>query len=226
MNTLGFLARISPDGRYSIATVNEAIFVRNFTNYRFGQVFFPTRGVIAVYDTRDRRGSGTARGGPITEYVHCNAVWSPDGKTIIFSRAASEGSRTTTAKPQATYSGDPNETQIKYDLYRIPFNDGRGGVAEPIVGASANGMSNSFPKVSPDGKWIVWVKAKNGQLMRPRRQAVDRAFRGRRGAGDALQHDRMNSWHSFSPDGRWMVFSSKATDPVHADVPDAHRRAR
>ena len=28
-------------------------------------------------------------------------------------------------------------------------------------------MSNSFPKVSPDGRWIVFVKARNGQLMRP-----------------------------------------------------------
>ena len=28
-------------------------------------------------------------------------------------------------------------------------------------------MSNSFPKVSPDGKWIVFVQARNGQLMRP-----------------------------------------------------------
>ena len=28
-------------------------------------------------------------------------------------------------------------------------------------------MSNTFPKVSPDGKWIVFVEAHNGQLMRP-----------------------------------------------------------
>jgi len=26
-------------------------------------------------------------------------------------------------------------------------------------GASHNGMSNSFPKISPDGRWIVWVQA-------------------------------------------------------------------
>jgi len=28
-------------------------------------------------------------------------------------------------------------------------------------------MSNNFPKVSPDGKWIVFVQCKNGLLMRP-----------------------------------------------------------
>ena len=57
----------------------------------------------------------------------------------------------------ATYANDPVEMQIKYDLYRIPFNEGRGGVAEPIVGASENGMSNSFAKISPDGKWFVYL---------------------------------------------------------------------
>ena len=28
-------------------------------------------------------------------------------------------------------------------------------------------MSNTFPKVSPAGKWVVFVKCANGQLMRP-----------------------------------------------------------
>jgi Tol biopolymer transport system component len=28
-------------------------------------------------------------------------------------------------------------------------------------------MSNSFAKISPDGKWMVFVQAHNGQLMRP-----------------------------------------------------------
>ena len=59
------------------------------------------------------------------------------------------------------------EKEFRFDLYRIPFNGGKGGRAEPVKGASANGMSNSFPKVSPDGRWIVFVQAKNGQLMRP-----------------------------------------------------------
>ena len=44
---------------------------------------------------------------------------------------------------------------MHYDLYRVPFNDGKGGPAERVVGASENGMSNNFPKVSPDGKSIV-----------------------------------------------------------------------
>ena len=38
--------------------------------------------------------------------------------------------------PLATYANDPKEVPIQYDLYRIPFNGGKGGIAEPVVGAS------------------------------------------------------------------------------------------
>ena len=62
---------------------------------------------------------------------------------------------------------DPKELQIQYDLYRIPFNAGPGGTPEPIEGVASNGMSNSFPKISPDGRRIVYVQSHNGLLMRP-----------------------------------------------------------
>ena len=41
---------------------------------------------------------------------------------------------------------------FRYDLYKIPFNDGNGGVAEPLAGASDNGMSNFFAQYSPGRK--------------------------------------------------------------------------
>jgi Tol biopolymer transport system component len=104
------------------------------------------------------------------------------------------------------HAQDANETQIQYELYRIPFNDGRGGTAERIEGASQNGMSNNFPKISPDGKWIVFVQCKNGQLMRPDSQLFIVPFKG--GTARRLRANTrlMNSWHSFSPNGRWLVF--------------------
>jgi tetratricopeptide (TPR) repeat protein len=74
-------------------------------------------------------------------------------------------------------------------------------------------MSNSFPKVSPDGRWIVFVKARNGQLMRPDSQLYIVPAQG--GVARRLQCNTplMNSWHSFSPNGRWLVFSSKSRSP-------------
>jgi Tol biopolymer transport system component len=43
----------------------------------------------------------------------------------------------------------------------ISFNNGKGGKAMPIEGASNNGLSNYFPRVSPDGKWLLFCQAES-----------------------------------------------------------------
>jgi tetratricopeptide (TPR) repeat protein len=140
------------------------------------------------------------------------AVWSPDGQYLVFARAAATDPNPP-GVPLAKFANDPNELQIQYDLYRIPFNNGAGGVAEPVAGASRNGMSNTFPKVSPDGRWIVFVQCRNGQLMRPDSQLYIVPAAGGVARRMRCNTPRMNSWHSFSPNGRWLVFSSKARSP-------------
>jgi tetratricopeptide (TPR) repeat protein len=116
-------------------------------------------------------------------------------------------------RTQKDRSCDPNEVQIQYSLYRVPFNGGQGGKAEPIAGASSNGKSNNFPKVSPDGRWIVFVKCRNGQLMRPDSELYIVPVTGGVARRMRCNTSRMNSWHSFSPNGRWLVFSSKSRSP-------------
>jgi tetratricopeptide (TPR) repeat protein len=74
-------------------------------------------------------------------------------------------------------------------------------------------MSNNFPKVSPDGRWIVFVQCRNGQLMRPDSHLYIVPFSGGEARRLRANTPLMNSWHSFSPNGRWLVFSSKARSP-------------
>ena len=212
---VGFMSQVSPDGKYVLSTfagpeqdIPSSFFVQNFKDYRFLQVFYPTRGILAWYDRATGRREPLP-GADDPRYVQTDGVWSPDGKFIVFARAEAKDPSPDGQIP-ATHANDPNEVQIQYNLYRIPFNDGKGGQPEPITGASNNGMSNNFPKVSPDGRWIVFVKCRNGQLMRPDSQlyivpAIGGAERRMR-ANTSL----MNSWHSFSPNGRWLVFSSKS----------------
>lgn len=217
-NRVGFMSQLSPNGRYVLTMVTSAsrpnennYYVANFLDYRFLQVFYPTRGVLYWYD-RETGERHPLPGADDPNYVQANGVWSPDGKYIVFIRAKAQDPYPP-GRPIATHSNDPNEIQIQYDLYRVPFNGGQGGVAEPIAGASNNGMSNSFPKVSPNGKWIVFVEAKNALLMRP----DGKLYIVPAGGGVARQMRAnmypMNSWHSWSPNGRWLVFSSKARGP-------------
>ena len=215
---VGFMSQVSPSGQYVVSTfagpnleLPNSYYVTNFKDYHFLQVFYPTRGILEWYN----RAIGKRQplpGADDPRYVQTDGVWSPDGKYIVFARAVARDPNPLGQKP-ALRANDRNETQIQYDLYRVPFNGGKGGTAERIVGASRNGMSNNFPKVSPDGRWIVFVQCRNGQLMRPDSQLYIVPFRG--GVARKLRANTplMNSWHSFSPNGRWLVFSSKARSP-------------
>lgn len=205
--TLGFMSSMAPDGRNVVSTVNEELYSVGFKDPAFSQVFYPTRGILAYYSQSTKKVLALP-GADDTAYVQCSPTWTPDGKYIVFSRAKSKPPYTKNQRLPAQ-ANDPEETQIKYDLYRIPFNDGKGGKAEPIPGASSNGMSNSFAKVTPDGKFIIWVQAKNGLLMRPGSKLWIVPIDGGQPRLMTCNGDVMNSWHSISPNGRWMVFSSK-----------------
>ena len=209
--TIGFMAQLSPDGRYAVTTVNEDVFVDNFKDYRFLQVFYPTRGILAWYDRTTRRIRGLP-GADNPNFVQTNGFWSPDGKYLVFARAGARDAYPE-GRGMAQYAGDPLEPPIQYDLYRVPFNGGKGGRPKAIAGASGNRMSNSFPKVSPDGRWIVFVQSRNGQLMRPDGQLYIVPSEGGQGRRMRCNTALMNSWHSFSPNGRWLVFSSKSRSP-------------
>ncbi len=223
----GFMSQVSPDGRYVVTNIgppgakdlhhkenpnfaaglSDRLFSTVYKDISFLQVFYPTRGILAWYD----RKTATLKplpGADDPRYVQTSAFWSPDGKYLIFSRAR-ESDPYPAGAPKPTYANDPNEPQVQYDLYRIPFNEGRGGKAEPVAGASGNGMSNNFPKVSPDGRWIVFVQNHNGLLMRPDSRLFIVPFAGGKARLMTCNTPRMNSWHSFSPNGHWLAFSSK-----------------
>ena len=212
---VGFMSQVSPDGQYVLSTfagigqdIPSSFFVQNFKDYRFLQVFYPTRGILAVYNRATGRREPLP-GADDPHYVQTDGVWSPDGKYIVFARAEAKDPYVN-GQQLPTHANDPNEVQIQYNLYRIPFNGGKGGQPEPILGASGNGMSNNFPKVSPDGRWIVFVKCRNGQLMRPDSQLYIVPVNGGTARRMRCNTSLMNSWHSFSPNGRWLVFSSKS----------------
>jgi hypothetical protein len=216
---VGFMSQVSPNGRYVLSTfagptvqsMMDSYYVTNFLDYRFLQVFYPTRGILEYYDRSDGR-RHPLPGADDPKYVQTDGVWSRDGKWIVFARAEARDPRPK-GQLAALHALDENETQIQYELYRMPFNDGKGGTPERIRGASQNGMSNNFPKISPDGKWIVFVQCKNGQLMRPDSQLYIVPFQGGTARRMRANTRLMNSWHSFSPNGRWLVFSSKARSP-------------
>ena len=216
--TFGLLSRVSPTGRYVISTVKDRSVFVAMPDLMISQLFFPIKGILVVYD-RETHTFAPLPGADDPQYVQTNAVWSHDGKYIVFARTKAyhaqrleqQNSALVDEKdvPEFTVEKQP----FRYDLYRIPFNDGKGGTPEPLRGASGDGMSNYFPKFSPDGKWIVFCKAKSYMLLQPDSDLYIIPAEG--GTARRLRYNtaRMNSWHSWSSNSRWLVFSSKVNGP-------------
>lgn len=217
--TFGLLSQVSPDGRYVVSTVKDlSVFVAR-KELAFSQLFFPIQGILAIYDRTTKRFDALP-GADDPELVQSNANWSPDGKHIVFARTKAYRLKRPRKAGDAVLLA-PDECRefldgqqgFQFDLYRVPFNGGKGGKAEPLAGASANGMSNYFPKYSPDGKWIVFCKARNFMLLQQDSQLWIIPASGGEARKLQCNLDRMNSWHSWSPNGRWLVFSSKTNSP-------------
>ncbi len=211
--TFGLLSQVSPDGEYAVSMVKDrSVFVPK-PELAFSQLFFPIRGILAVYSRATGEFSALP-GADDPQYVQSNPSWSPDRKHIVFARSTAyelrkdEGKVLLTKEECAEFldEGKP----FLFDLYRVPFNDGKGGKAEPLAGASHNGMSNYFAKYSPDGKWIVFCKAKSYMLLQPDSELYIMPAEGGEPRRMRCNTARMNSWHSWSPNGKWLVFSSKA----------------
>ena len=219
--TFGLFSKISPDGRYIVTTVKDRVVFYNYPatsleNVVYSQLFFPINGYLAIYDRKSKT-LKELPGANLDEYVQSNAIWTPDGKNIVFSRAKAIP-RTDideyVVQDDSLISLFVNRKKtIQFDICTIPFNDGKGGEAVLIEGASNNGKSNFFPAISPDGKWLVYCQAESFMLLMPDSRLYIVPVEGGRASYLDTNLHSMNSWHAWSPNGKWLVFVSKGLSP-------------
>ncbi len=213
--TRGVFAKLSPGGNYMVGTVNEIAFFALTNDPAFCQLFFPTYGVLGWYDV-GRRHFQRLPGADDRAFVQTDPSWSPDETYVVFARTRTRNAyheditNIRTRVEDADIQTLNRKYPIQFDLYRIAFNQGRGGTPEPLEGASRNGMSNYFARYSPDGRWIVFTRSQSGIMLQPDSELFIIPAAGGQARRMRCNRRRFNSWHSFAPNGKWMLFTSKA----------------
>ena len=195
-----------PSGKYvafSANSVRQSFYAHSDNNIEV----FDLESSLVIYDIESN--SMYQPGGPeAKEYMQTFPGWSPDGMYLYYSR---------TRKPDFEIDAE-NVKNISYDIARRPFDPSSGTLGEPeiVFDASEIGKSASFPKVSPDGRHLVFtlhdygtfpvwsseaelylIDLESGELSKPE-----------------IGSDDTESYHGWSSNGKWLVFSSKRKDGV------------
>jgi WD40 repeat protein len=143
-----------------------------------------------------------------TKYLQTFPSWSPDGKYLYFCRAR-----------QIISGTNPELEQIKnthYDLARKSFDpESRTfGETEIIFNAAAINKSVSFPRVSPDGEYLVFTLSDYGTFPIWHREADLYLLDLHSGVVNKMDvnSDKTESYHTWSLNSKWLVFSSKRLD--------------
>jgi hypothetical protein len=129
-------------------------------------------------------------------------AWSPDGRFLYFCSA-----------PKLKVE---HFKQVRYDLMRVAYDidQDRWGEPETVVAARDTALSAAEPRVSPDGRWLLFCLSPYGNFpaYSPGSDLylLELPTRARRRL--EINSDQADSWHCWSSNGRWIVFSSKRRD--------------
>ena len=139
--------------------------------------------------------------------------WAPDGKTLYYCSAHFEYSGAADRGKEVV----KRRKEVKYNIYRKSFDPQTKtfGERELVFDAAALDMSATLPRVSPDGRWLVFTTGKYGVFHIWHRDgdlwALDLNTNTPRPLTELNSKDT-ESYHSWSSNGRWLVFSSRRYD--------------
>lgn len=136
-------------------------------------------------------------------------TFSPDGRSLYFCSAKS-------VEPMPLKFRD-----VRYSLCRVDFHPedcSFGDKVDTLYNAVTQGGSVSFPRVSPDGRRLVFTLSPYGNFSIWHKEAdlysID-LNDGTIECMDALNSEDVESYHSWSGNSRWLVVSSRRDDGLY-----------
>jgi hypothetical protein len=189
-----------PDGRHVAFSVNRI--VQSFHAQKDASIHvWDNASDLVVYDTETNLVTTSPR--VSTKRLENLPEWSPDSKYLYFCSG-----------PEVTQETKYNE--YRYDLMRISYNveTNQWGKVEPVLLASQLGKSVSFPKISPDGKYLLFTMSDFGYFAIHFNSSELYLLDLTTGAYRQLpvNSPSSESYHSWSSNGHWFVFASKRRD--------------
>jgi hypothetical protein len=195
-----------PSGRFVAFSVNDTKQAFHMNDRNRVEVYDDKSDVV-VYDV-ERHEIITAPALFSDAWMETFPTFSPDGKTLYFCSAETRFL--------------PDEfTRVKYNLCSLSFDPETrtfGQVVDTLFNAKENDGSISFPRVSPDGKYLMYTKASYGNFSIWHKDADLYMINLRSGEHyplDNVNSHEVESYHSWSSNSRWVVFSSRRSDGLY-----------
>ena len=146
--------------------------------------------------------------------MECFPFWAPDGKTLYYCSAHFEYSDTVTDKGKEFVA---RTQEAKYNLYKKSFNPEtmQFGPRELVFAADSIDKSATLPRVSPDGRYLMFTLAKYGVFHIWHHDAELWIMDLQTGVArnmEEINSPDTESYHSWSSNGRWVMFSSRRYD--------------
>ena len=146
--------------------------------------------------------------------MECFPFWAPDGKTLYYCSAHFEYSDSVTDKGMEFIT---RTQEAKYNLYKKRFDPEtmQFGPRELVFAADSLDKSATLPRISPDGRYLMFTLAKYGVFHIWHHDAD--LFLLDLQTGEVRNIEEINSpdtesYHSWSSNGKWVVFSSRRYD--------------
>jgi len=150
-------------------------------------------------------------------------AWSPDGKYLYYAAAhfifhEKESSATSKeARINRQHEVLENYREVRYNIYRRPFDSISlsFGNSELVLNSSADSLSATLPRISPDGQWLLTCIGSYGcfHIYHPEADLyVTSTTTGETHSLAQANSERAESYHNWSSTGRWIVFQSRRRD--------------
>lgn len=146
--------------------------------------------------------------------MECFPFWAPDGKTLYYCSAHFEYGDTITDKGKEFIK---RTQEAKYNLYKKNFDPEtmQFGPRELVFSADSIDKSATLPRISPDGRYLMFTVAKYG-VFHIWHHDADLWLMDLQ-TGEVRNMDEINSsdtesYHSWSSNGKWVAFSSRRYD--------------